>query len=413
MNVENLIDSFSEFKDVKNIDRETMMSILEDVFKTVLEKKYDGAEIFDVIINVDKGDLEIWKNREIVADNELEDKNSQIKLSDALKIEDDYEIGEEVSEQISFEAEFGRRQVLSIRQNLVGRINDLHRDEILKNYQDRIGEIVNAEVYQIWKNEILLQDDDGTDLILPKSEQIPRDFFKKGDNVKSVVKSADLRNNKSHIVLSRISPEFIERLFETEVPEVFDGIITIKRVVRMPGERAKVMVESYDDRIDPVGACVGIKGSRIHSIVRELRNENIDVINFTENMNLLITRSLSPAKVTRIKMDDEKKTANVYMSPDQVSLAIGKRGYNIKLAGELTGYEIDVYRDSEELEDDVSLSEFSDEIDSWVIETLQGIGCDSARSVLDINADDLVKRTDLEQETVKSVLDILRAEFED
>ena len=413
MNVENLIDSFSEFKDVKNIDRETMMSILEDVFKTVLEKKYDGAEIFDVIINVDKGDLEIWKNREIVADNELEDKNSQIKLSDALKIEDDYEVGEEVSEQISFEAEFGRRQVLSIRQNLVARINDLHRDEILKNYQDRIGEIVNAEVYQIWKNEILLQDDDGTDLILPKSEQIPRDFFKKGDNVKSVVKSADLKNNKSHIVLSRISPEFIERLFETEVPEVFDGIITIKRVVRMPGERAKVMVESYDDRIDPVGACVGIKGSRIHSIVRELRNENIDVINFTENMNLLITRSLSPAKVTRIKMDDEKKTANVYMSPDQVSLAIGKRGYNIKLAGELTGYEIDVYRDAEELEDDVSLSEFSDEIDSWVIETLQGIGCDSARSVLDINADDLVKRTDLEQETVKSVLDILRAEFED
>jgi len=413
MNVENLIDSFSEFKDVKNIDRETMMSILEDVFKTVLEKKYDGAEIFDVIINVDKGDLEIWKNREIVADNELEDKNSQIKLSDALKIEDDYEIGEEVSEQISFEAEFGRRQVLSIRQNLVGRINDLHRDEILKNYQDRIGEIVNAEVYQIWKNEILLQDDDGTDLILPKSEQIPRDFFKKGDNVKSVVKSADLKNNKSHIVLSRISPEFIERLFETEVPEVFDGIITIKRVVRMPGERAKVMVESYDDRIDPVGACVGIKGSRIHGIVRELRNENIDVINFTENMNLLITRSLSPAKVTRIKMDDEKKTANVYMSPDQVSLAIGKRGYNIKLAGELTGYEIDVYRDSEELEDDVSLSEFSDEIDTWVIETLQGIGCDSARSVLDIDADDLVKRTDLEQETVENVLNILRIEFED
>ena len=289
MNVENLIDSFSEFKDVKNIDRETMMSILEDVFKTVLEKKYDGAEIFDVIINVDKGDLEIWKNREIVADSEIEDKNSQIKLSDALKIEDDYEVGEEVSEQVSFEAEFGRRQVLSIRQNLVGRINDLHRDEILKNYHDRIGEIVNAEVYQIWKNEILLQDDDGNDLILPKSEQIPRDFFKKGDNVKSVVKSADLRNNKSHIVLSRIAPEFIERLFETEVPEVFDGIITIKRVVRMPGERAKVMVESYDDRIDPVGACVGIKGSRIHGIVRELRNENIDVINFTENMNLLIT----------------------------------------------------------------------------------------------------------------------------
>tara|TARA_Y100001968_G_scaffold325258_1_gene366199 strand:+ start:1455 stop:2696 length:1242 start_codon:yes stop_codon:yes gene_type:complete len=413
MNVENLIDSFSEFKEVKNIDRETMMSILEDVFKTVLERKYDGAEIFDVIINVDKGDLEIWKNREVVADNDIQDKNTQITLSEALKIEDDYEVGEEVSEQVSFESEFGRRQVLSIRQNLVGRINDLHRDEILKNYQDRIGEIVNAEVYQIWKNEILLQDDEGNDLILPKSEQIPRDFFKKGDNVKTVVKSANLRNNKSYIVLSRIAPEFIERLFEMEVPEVFDGIITIKKVVRMPGERAKVMVESYDDRIDPVGACVGIKGSRIHGIVRELRNENIDVINFTDNMNLLILRSLSPAKVTRIEMDDENKTANVYMSPDQVSLAIGKRGYNIKLAGELTGYEIDVYRDTEEVEDDVALSEFSDEIDGWVIETLQGIGCDSARSVLEISPDDLAKRTDLEQETVESVLDILKAEFED
>ena len=413
MNVENLIDSFSEFKEVKNIDRETMMSILEDVFKTVLEKKYDGAEIFDVIINVDKGDLEIWKNREVVADDELEDANTQITLTEALKIEDDYEVGEDVSEQVSFDAEFGRRQVLSIRQNLVGRINDLHRDEILKQYQNRIGEIVNAEVYQIWKNEILLQDDDGNDLILPKLEQIPRDFFRKGDSVKAVVKSADLRNNKSHIVLSRISPEFIERLFEMEVPEVFDGIITIKKVVRMPGERAKVMVESYDDRIDPVGACVGVKGSRIHGIVRELRNENIDVINFTENINLLITRSLSPAKVSSIELNDETKRASVYMLPDQVSLAIGKRGYNIKLAGELTGYEIDVFRDLDGLEDDVSLSEFSDEIDSWVIETLQGIGCDSARSVLDINAEDLVKRTDLEQETVENVLQILRSEFED
>ena len=413
MNVENLIDSFSEFKEVKNIDRETMMSILEDVFKTVLEKKYDGAEIFDVIINVDKGDLEIWKNRVVVADKELEDANIQITLTEALKIEDDYEVGEEVAEQVSFDAEFGRRQVLSIRQNLVGRINDLHRDEILKQYQNRIGEIVNAEVYQIWKNEILLQDDDGNDLILPKLEQIPRDFFRKGDSVKAVVKSADLRNNKSHIVLSRISPEFIERLFEMEVPEVFDGIITIKKVVRMPGERAKVMVESYDDRIDPVGACVGVKGSRIHGIVRELRNENIDVINFTENINLLITRSLSPAKVSSIELNDETKRASVYMLPDQVSLAIGKRGYNIKLAGELTGYEIDVFRDLDGLEDDVSLSEFSDEIDSWVIETLQGIGCDSARSVLDINAEDLVKRTDLEQETVENVLQILRSEFED
>ena len=413
MNVENLIDSFSEFKEVKNIDRETMMSILEDVFKTVLEKKYDGAEIFDVIINVDKGDLEIWRNRVVVEDDELEDSNIQITLTEALKIEDDYEVGEDVSEQVSFEEEFGRRQVLSIRQNLVGRINDLHRDEILKQYQNRIGEIVHAEVYQIWKNEILLQDDDGNDLILPKTEQIPRDFFRKGDSVRAVVKSADLRNNKSHIELSRIAPEFIERLFEMEVPEVFDGIITIKKVVRIPGERAKVMVESYDDRIDPVGACVGVKGSRIHGIVRELRNENIDVINFTENINLLITRSLSPAKVSTIELNDETKRASVYMVPDQVSLAIGKRGYNIKLAGELTGYEIDVFRDLDGLEDDVSLSEFSDEIDSWVIETLQGIGCDSARSVLDINAEDLVKRTDLEQETVENVLEILRLEFED
>ncbi|MBE50929.1 MAG: transcription termination/antitermination protein NusA [Flavobacteriales bacterium] len=413
MNVENLIDSFSEFKDVKNIDRETMMSILEDVFKTVLEKKYEGAEVFDVIINVDKGDLEIWKNREVVDDKDLVDVNTQISLSEALKIEDDYEIGEEVSEQVSFDQEFGRRQVLSIRQNLVGRINDLHRDEILKNYQNRIGEIVNAEVYQIWKNEILLQDDEGTDLILPKSEQIPRDFFKKGDTVKAVVKTAELRNNKSYISISRIAPEFIERLFEMEVPEVFDGIITIKKVVRMPGERAKVMVESYDDRIDPVGACVGVKGSRIHGIVRELRNENIDVINYTENISLLLTRSLSPAKITSIDINNEAKTANVFMSPDQVSLAIGKRGFNIKLAGELTGYEIDVYRDSDEFEDDVALSEFSDEIDNWVIETLQSIGCDSARSVLDLDKNDLVKRTDLEEETVVSVLQILRAELDE
>ena len=413
MNIENLIESFSEFKEVKNIDRETMMSILEDVFKTVLQKKYDDAEIFDVIINVDKGDLEIWKNREVVEDTEITDKNTQISLSDALKIEDDYEVGEEVSEQINLNEEFGRRQVLSIRQNLIGRINDLNRDEILRNYQKRIGEIVNAEVYQIWKNEILLQDDDGNDLILPKSEQIPRDFFKKGDNVKAVVKSADLRQNKSQIIISRIAPEFIERLFEMEVPEVFDGIITIKKVVRMPGERAKVMVESYDDRIDPVGACVGVKGSRIHGIVRELRNENIDVINFTDNMNLLLTRSLSPAKVSSIELDHEKKTASVYMNPDQVSLAIGKKGFNIKLAGELTGYEIDVYRDTDGYEDDVALIEFADEIDDWVIDTLKGIGCDSARSVLEIDEEDLIKRTDLERETINNVLEILKSEFED
>ena len=413
MNVENLIDSFSEFKEVKNIDRETMMSILEDVFKTVLEKKYDGAEIFDVIINVDKGDLEIWRNRVVVADDELEDSNIQITLTEALKIEDDYEVGEDVSEQVSFEEEFGRRQVLSIRQNLVGRINDLHRDEILKQYQNRIGEIVNAEVYQIWKNEILLQDDDGNDLILPKTEQIPRDFFRKGDSVRAVVKSADLRNNKSHIELSRIAPEFIERLFEMEVPEVFDGIITIKKVVRVPGERAKVSVESYDDRIDPVGACVGMKGSRIHGIVRELKNENIDVVNYTENLQLLITRALSPAKLTSVSINEETGRAKVTMDADQVSLAIGRGGNNIGLAGKLTGYEIDVFRDEDSFEDDVDIDEFSDEIEAWVLDALKAIGCDSAKSVLAIEADDLVSRTDLEKETVDDVLAVLKAEFED
>ena len=413
MEVNNLIETFSEFKDVKNIDRETMMNILEDVFKSVLVKKYDGAENFDVIINVDKGDLEIWRNRVVVADKLLEDEITQIALSDALKIEDDYEIGEEVSEQIDFNSEFGRRQVLSLRQHLLAKIHDQHRDELIKRYSDRIGEIVTGEVYQIWRNEILLHDDEGNDLVLPKSEQIPKDFFKKGDSVRAVIHAVEERNNKAQIVLSRIAPEFIERLFEMEVPEVFDGIITIKKVVRVPGERAKVVVESYDDRIDPVGACVGMKGSRIHGIVRELRNENIDVINHTENIQLLITRALSPAKVISINLNEDSKRAQVYMDADQVSLAIGKGGFNISLAGKLSEYEIDVYRDEVENEDDVAIDEFKDEIESWIIDELKSIGCDTARSVLSIESKDLVSRTDLESETVEEVIKILKAEFEE
>jgi len=412
MNIENLIESFSEFKEVKNINRETMMNILEDVFKSVLAKKYEEADNFDVIINVDKGDLEIWRNREVVKNGKVENPVTQISLSDALKIENDYEVGEEVSEQVDFDKEFGRRHVLSIRQNLAARVQDLNRDEILKKYSERVGEIVSGEVYQVWRNEILLQDDEGNDLILPKANQIPRDFFRKGETVKAVVISAEMKNNKALILLSRIAPEFIERLFESEVPEVFDGLITIKKVVRIPGERAKVAVESYDDRIDPVGACVGMKGSRIHGIVRELRNENIDVINFTENTQLLITRSLSPAKVSSIKINEDNSTADVYMQPDQVSLAIGKGGFNIKLAGLLTGYEIDVYRDVENMMDDVAIEEFSDEIESWIIDELKAIGCDSARSVLELDAEDLVKRTDLEIETVENVLFVLKSELE-
>ncbi len=413
MEVENLIESFSEFKDVKNIDRETMMNILEDVFKSVLAKKYDEQGNFDVIINVDKGDLEIWKNREVVADGEVENGIAQISLSDALKIEDDYEIGEEVSEQVSFESEFGRRQVLAIRQHLMSRINDQHRDELMKRYEERIGDIIHGEVYQIWRNEILLQDDEGNDLSLPRSEQIPKDFFKKGDNVRAVIKSVELKNNKANIILSRIAPEFVERLFEQEVPEVFDGIITIKNVVRVPGERAKVAVESYDDRIDPVGACVGMKGSRIHGIVRELKNENIDVVNFTENTQLLITRSLSPAKINSISLNQDSKKASVFMDADQVSLAIGKGGFNINLAGKLSGYEIDVYRDENTFEDDVDINEFRDEIEEWVIQALKNIGCDTAKSVLELSTEDLVSRTDLEIETVKDVIGILKSEFED
>ena len=411
MNAIDLIESFSEFKDFKNIDRETMMSILEDVFRSMLKKKYGTDEHVDVIINPDKGDLEIWVNREIVPDGEVEDDNLEIALSEAIKIEPDFEVGEEVAEELKLD-DFGRRNVLSLRQNLISRIMELEKDHIYKLYKERIGEIVTGEVYQVWKREILVLDDEGNELILPKSEQIPSDYFKKGEAIRAVVAKVDLRNNNPVIILSRTAPEFLERLFELEVPEVFDGLITIKKIVRVPGERAKVAVESYDDRIDPVGACVGMKGARIHGIVRELRNENIDVINYTNNEKLYIQRALSPAKVTSIELNDEDSRADVFLKPDQVSLAIGKGGFNIRLAGRLTGYEIDVYREGAEDIDDVDLSEFTDEIDGWVIEELKSIGLDSAKSVLEMEVEDLVKRTDLELETLEDVVRVLKAEFE-
>ena len=411
MNATNLIESFSEFKEFKNIDRETMMNVLEDVFRTVMLKQYGTDENVDVIINIDKGDLEIWRNREIVADNDIEDSNLQISYTDAIKIEPDFEIGEEVSEQV-FLKDFGRRQVLALRQTLTSRILDLEKKEIFDRYEDRIGEIINGEVYQVWRNEVLILDGEENELILPKSEAIPSDYFKKGDTIRAVVKSVEMRNHNPLIILSRTAPEFLARLFEQEVPEVFDGLITIKKIVRMPGERAKVAVESYDERIDPVGACVGMKGARIHGIVRELRNENIDVINYTDNLQLFITRSLNPAKVSSIQLDEENFKADVYLHPDQVSLAIGRGGFNIRLASMLTGYEIDVYRNIDESDDDVELTEFIDEIEDWIIDELKSIGCDTARDVLKLDVADLVKRTDLEEETVSEVLAILKAELE-
>ena len=390
-----------------------MMNVLEEVFRSVMAKQYGTDENIDVIINVDKGDLELWRNREIVEDNALEDKNLEIAYSDAVKIEPDFEVGEEVSEQF-FLKDFGRRQVLALRQTLVSRIMDLEKKEIYDRYEDRVGEIIHGEVYQVWRNEVLILDGEDNELILPKSEAIPSDYFKKGDNIRAVVKTVEMRNHNPLIILSRTAPEFLARLFEQEVPEVFDGLITIKNIVRVPGERAKVAVESYDERIDPVGACVGMKGARIHGIVRELRNENIDVINFTDNIQLYITRALNPAKVSSIQLNDENKKAEVYLDPDQVSLAIGKGGFNIRLASMLTGYEIDVYRnvDETDADDDVELTEFSDEIEGWVIDELKAIGCDTARDVLNLDSTDLVKRTDLEEETVKDVLTILQAEFE-
>lgn len=411
MNSLNLVESFAEFKEFKNIDRPTMMRILEEVFRNTLLKKYDTDENFDIIVNVDKGDLEIWQYREVVKDGEVEDPISEIAYSEAIKIEPDFEVGEEVSEEVKL-TDFGRREVLTIRQNLAAKIQEFERDNDFKKYKDRIGEVVTGEVYQIWKKEILILDDEDIELILPKTEQIPADYFRKGDTVKAVVLNVELRNNNPVIILSRTAPIFLERLFEAEVPEVFDGLITIKNIVREPGERAKVAVESYDDRIDPVGACVGMKGSRIHGIVRELRNENIDVINYTDNLNLFIQRSLSPAKISNITLNEEDKRADVFLRPDQVSLAIGKGGNNIKLAGKLTGYEIDVYRDTDEDVDDVNIAEFSDEIEEWVLDQLKSIGCDTARSILDLSVKELEDRTDLEEETINEVLAILRAEFE-
>ncbi|MCB0430318.1 MAG: transcription termination/antitermination protein NusA [Flavobacteriales bacterium] len=408
----NLIESFGEFKDLKNIDRETMMSILEEVFRNMLKRRYGTDENFDIVINIDKGDLEAWRNRTIVPDDEVEDHSTQIPLKEALRIEPDFEIGEDVSEEVRF-SDFGRRAILAARQNLVSRILELEKDGIYKKYKDRVGEIVTGEVYQIWKREILVLDDEGNELILPKSEQIPSDYFKKGDSIRAIVLRVDMKNNSPVIILSRTSPVFLERLFELEVPEIFDGLITIKKIVREPGERAKVAVESYDDRIDPVGACVGMKGSRIHGIVRELRNENIDVINFTNNIPLFITRSLSPAKISSINIKEETKRAEVFLKPDQVSLAIGKGGHNIKLAGKLTGYEIDVYRDTDSDSEDVDLEEFTDEIEGWIIDELKNIGCDTAKSVLELGVNDLLQRTDLEEETIKEVISILQSEFDE
>ena len=411
MNSTELVDSFSEFKELKNIDKQTMQHVLEDVFRAMFKKKFNTDEHIDIIVNIDKGDVQIFLNKEIVDDGEVEDPNTEIAYSDAIKIEPDFEIGEEVTEEFKF-IDFGRRNVLSLRQNLISRILELEKDHLYKKYKERIGEIVTGEVYQVWKKEILVMDDDNNELILPKSEQIPSDFFKKGESVRAVVAKVDMRNSTPVIILSRTAPEFLERLFELEVPEVFDGLITIKKIVREPGERAKVAVESYDDRIDPVGACVGMKGSRIHGIVRELRNENIDVINYTTNNQLLIQRALSPSKVTSMEILEEEKRVKVYLKPDQVSLAIGKGGNNIKLAGKLSGYEIDVYRDGEVDVEDVDLEEFADEIDSWIIDELKAIGCDTAKSVLEISVDELVSRTDLEKETIEEVFRILQAEFE-
>jgi N utilization substance protein A len=407
----NLMDAFGDFKELKNIDRETMNRILDDVFRGMILKRWGADDGFDIIINPDRGDLEIIRTREVVPDGELDDEVAQIEVSLARKVVDDLDVGEELIEEIKIE-DFGRRNILAMRQNLQSRIMELEKDHLYQKYRERVGEIIAGEVYQVWKKEMLVLDDEDNELILPKDQQIPTDFYKKGDTIRAVVYKVDMRNNTPQIILSRTAPEFLEKLFEQEVPEVFDGLITIKKIVREPGERAKVAVESYDDRIDPVGACVGVKGARIHTIVRELRNENIDVIQYTSNETLLITRALAPAKISSINLDKENHKADVFLKPDQVSLAIGKGGNNIKLAGRLTGFEIDVYRENEADIDDVDLEEFSDEIDSWIIDELKSIGCDTARAVLEIAKEELVKRTDLEEETVDEVLRILKSEFE-
>lgn len=409
----NLIEAFQEFRDVENIDRPTLMKVVEDVFKTLLRKRFGSDDNFDVIVNAEKGDLEIIRRREIVEDGEVLNPLAEIGYSDAIKIEPDFEVGEELYQEMNI-YDFGRRAILAAKQTLASRINDLKKNVLVKKYADRMGDIISAEVYQVWKKEVLLLDEDGNELILPKSEQIPQDYFKKGENIRAVVRRVDMKNNSPVIILSRTSPEFLAKLLEIEVPEIFDGLIAIKKIVREPGERAKVAVESYDDRIDPVGACVGMKGSRIHGIVRELKNENIDVINYTTNIQLLIQRSLTPSKISYMNIDQEKKHAEVYLKSDQVSLAIGRRGVNIKLACELTGFEIDVYREEEEQtnEFDIDLDEFSDEIETWVIDELKRVGCDTARSVLDLSSEELEKRTDLEKETIDEVRKVLQAEFE-
>jgi len=409
----NLIEAFQEFKDAENIDRPTMMKVVEDVFKTLLRKKFGSDENFDVIVNAEKGDLEIIRRRMIVEDSEVMDPLAEVQYKDAVKIEPDFEVGEELYEEVNI-FDFGRRAILAAKQTLASRISDLKKNVLVKKYGDRIGEIISAEVYQVWKKEVLLLDEEGSELILPKSEQIPQDYFKKGENIRAVVKKVDLKNNTPVIILSRTSPEFLAKLLEIEVPEIFDGLISIRKIVREPGERAKVAVESFDDRIDPVGACVGMKGSRIHGIVRELKNENIDVINFTTNTQLLIQRSLTPSKISYMDLDNENKRAEVYLKADQVSLAIGRRGVNIKLACELTGYDIDVFRENEgEVEEfDIDLEEFSDEIEPWVIEELKRVGCDTARSVLDLTTEELERRTDLEKETIEDLRKILKEEFE-
>ena len=405
----NLISNFAEFKELKNIDKSTMIGVLEDVFRHALQKQYETDENFDVIINPEKGDLESWRNRTVVADGEVENPNAQIAVSEVKAIDPTYEVGDEYADEIKLSS-FGRRTVLSLRQNLASRILDLEKASLYEKYSQQVGEIITGEVYQVWKREVLILDEDENELILPKAEQIPNDFYRKGDTIKAIVKAVEMNNNQPRIILSRTANQFLERLFEQEVPEIADGLITIKKIVRIPGERAKVAVESYDERIDPVGACVGMKGSRIYSIVKELRNENIDVVNYTTNTQLMIQRSLNPAKISSITIDEEKQTASVYLKPDQVSLAIGKGGLNIRLSKMLTGYDIDVYREVEE--EDVDLNEFKDEIDAWIIDALKAVGCDTAKSVLELSVEEIASRADLEMEQAQKVVEILKAEFE-
>ncbi len=406
----NLISNFAEFKELKNIDKQTMIGVLEDVFRHALQKQFETDENFDVIINPEKGDLEIWRNRTVVEDGAVENPNMQIAVSEVKAIDPTYEIGDEYADQVQL-ASFGRRTVLSLRQNLASRILELEKANLYRKYSEKVGELVSGEVYQVWKKEVLILDDEENELLLPKPEQIPNDYYRKGDTIKAIVKSVEMNNNQPRIILSRTAPEFLERLFEQEVPEIYDGLITIKKIVRIPGERAKVAVESYDDRIDPVGACVGMKGSRIYSIVKELRNENIDVVNYTANTQLMIQRSLNPAKISSITIDEEKKTASVYLKPDQVSLAIGKGGLNIRLSKMLTGYDIDVYREVEE--EDVALTEFADEIDGWMIDALKNVGFDTAKSVLEVPVEEVAARADLELEQAQKIVEVLKAEFEE